>query len=368
MLRLFVFIGAISFSTNAWAQESAWPHQEGIVEELDVMFPPAEEQGAGSNVLWQETFERPDARFIQLEIADDNSENSSAFIEISNFTGIVLQKITAKELVDAGTIFTDLVPGQNITVSVRGSSQDQLGFRITSISYDKSGARFESISEPDEREHVGNYSGDWELLDSVERSVAKLSYLKEKNGTRKRYVCTGFMVSDSMLVTNHHCVATAEVCKTTKALFGYQKSGAFFTTPKEQFGCKRVVKADRDLDVALLELNGSPGAATNWGAVAMSSKSPVSGQKLYVVQHPAGEPKQISDYGCSISETPVNGYAKDVDLAHACDTLGGSSGSPIFDENGEVIALHHLGMSRSGKFSSLNRAVLGWRVAQFLGL
>ncbi|WP_424830897.1 trypsin-like serine peptidase [Ruegeria sp.] len=367
MIRNLIVLAALTTSTTLLAEESAWPHQEGAVDILDIAYPPIEEGGPAINFLWQETFERPGAQFIQLELLDDSSGASSSFIEITNFTGNVVQKISAQELSEAGTLFTHLVPGQSVTVSVRGVEDDQFGFKIVSINYDKSGARFESISEPDEREHVGRYTGEWELLDAVERSVAKLSYLKNKNGVRKRYVCTGFMVSDSTMITNHHCVATADVCKTTKVLFGYQKSDAFFTAPKEQFGCVKVLKADRNLDVALLELDGKPGAVSEWGSLKLSSSVPVTGQKLFLVQHPAGEPKQISDYDCSVSKSPVNGYEKDLDLAHECDTLGGSSGSPVFNEEGEVIALHHLGMSRSGEFSTLNRAVLSWRIVKFLG-
>lgn len=65
----------------------------------------------------------------------------------------------------------------------------------------------------------------------------------------------------------------------------------------------------------------------------------VKGEPVYVIQHPRGQPKQVvvrnnllvdRDEG---SETPYLTYEADTDL--------GSSGSPVFNRQWEVVALHH---------------------------
>ena len=91
--------------------------------------------------------------------------------------------------------------------------------------------------------------------------------------------------------------------------------------------------------------------------LSFSNSDVQRGDKLYVIQHPAGEAKQISDLDCTVKDVPVNGYAPRLDFSHTCDTLGGSSGSPVFNEAGEVVGLHHLGMAPTGSFVDVNRAV-----------
>ncbi len=65
----------------------------------------------------------------------------------------------------------------------------------------------------------------------------------------------------------------------------------------------------------------------------------MKGEPVYVIQHPRGQPKQVvvrnnllvdRDEG---AETPY--------LTYEADTDQGSSGSPVFNRQWEVVALHH---------------------------
>jgi len=53
-----------------------------------------------------------------------------------------------------------------------------------------------------------------------------------------------------------------------------------------------------------------------------------------------------------------NAAAK-TEILHSCDTEGGSSGAPVFDEEGNLAALHHLGYETppGGKCDYQNKAV-----------
>ena len=109
--------------------------------------------------------------------------------------------------------------------------------------------------------------------------------------------------------------------------------------------------------MALLRLEGQPGL--KWGVLDFAATDALDGEKLFVVQHPSGEAKQISDEGCAVVMIPAPGRGADTDLAHGCDTLGGSSGSPVFNSTGHVVGLHHWGRANSGTFRNANRAVRG---------
>jgi len=115
-----------------------------------------------------------------------------------------------------------------------------------------------------------------------------------------------------------------------------------------------IVAKDPELDFALLRLAEPSG---RW-PLRLESREPSEDQALLIIQHPAGEPKQVSVLDCRVSGAQITGLTtKLTDFGHLCDTLGGSSGSPVQDiKSGTVIGLHHLGF-RSGHADPVNQAV-----------
>src|SRR5690606_3164747 len=54
-------------------------------------------------------------------------------------------------------------------------------------------------------------------------------------------------------------------------------------------------------------------------------------------------------------------------ISHDADTLGGSSGSPIFYQGThELIGIHHAGMAKSGSSPAMNFGIPMHRIAQYL--
>ncbi len=116
---------------------------------------------------------------------------------------------------------------------------------------------------------------------------------------------------------------------------------------------------DEDLDAALIEVAGSPGK--RWGSLAFSDAIPTLNEAAVVVQHPAGFPKFVSRIDCVVSTMPADGVkvGKESDFGHSCDTMDGSSGSPVLRRADlKVMGLHHWGfVDHGGKWSAENRAV-----------
>ncbi len=62
------------------------------------------------------------------------------------------------------------------------------------------------------------------------------------------------------------------------------------------------------------------------------------GEYVSIIQHPGGEPKQIS-----VRENQLVELAE-TRLIYLCDTAPGSSGSPVFNDSWQVVGLHHSGV------------------------
>jgi endonuclease G, mitochondrial len=172
-------------------------------------------------------------------------------------------------------------------------------------------------------------------------------------GAGRRGLGTGFLVTPSLLITNNHVLRSEDDAKRSVAEFNYQLTDSGDPLPVERFHLKPDVffLTNEDLDFALVAVesqsaNGT--ALTSFGycpLLAVEGKSIVR-DPVNIVQHPKGELKQIAIRNNTLLDLPEDpGLDK---LAHyETDTEQGSSGSPVFNDQWEVIALHHSGVPRT---------------------
>ncbi|MEM1237622.1 MAG: serine protease [Pseudomonadota bacterium] len=357
--------------TTAIAQDAdvAVPFAEGVVEEISLPYPPVTETQLGGTgpIVWSRTIRRFGTQIMQLEITDRGTDpGSDGTVEFWDSNGEARDLFDAATLAGEGTIWTNVIVGNTVDVVVRGGRSEDFKFEVTAVSYEKSGIRLESITGDNNLTHMIAYTGDFTLDNpGVPAAVAKLSIIKTDpdTGQRGRGACTGFMVSEDLMITNEHCVNSAQECRETKILFGFEENQNGNAVAKDQYACGELVAVSAEKDAALLRVKerflvSPPGSDNKYGHLTLASGNEVTqGTKIFIIQHPGGEPKQISDIDCLVDLTPVNGYATDLDFAHTCDTITGSSGSPVLNGQGEVVGLHHLGHDSSGRFVDLNRAV-----------
>ena len=102
-----------------------------------------------------------------------------------------------------------------------------------------------------------------------------------------------------------------------------------FTSPADQF------------DFALIRLRlegGEPPGATH-GVIALPTESDQGilpfGLRVNVIQHPQGRPKEIAIHDNRFVKRSAHF------LRYTADTDPGSSGSPVFDDFWNLVALHH---------------------------
>ena len=168
-----------------------------------------------------------------------------------------------------------------------------------------------------------------------------------------RSLCTGWRVgSDNKLFTNNHCVETASELASTEVWFNYQHTscnGSSRETVVKVTG-KELFKTDYTLDYTLFSVNNFA-SISQFGYLGLDVRNAVQGERIYIPQHGAGNPKELaiesdqdSNGLCQVNAPSINGRGSNTDIGYNCDTIGGSSGSPVLAaSSNSVIALHHLG-------------------------
>lgn len=104
--------------------------------------------------------------------------------------------------------------------------------------------------------------------------------------------------------------------------------------------------ADEALDFALVpvvpDATGLPvGETFGWNRLSVQTGKLVIGEPVNIIGHPSGRLKEIS-----IRENRLEARLDDF-LQYQTDTEPGSSGSPVFNDQWEVTALHHSGVPRT---------------------
>ncbi len=149
-------------------------------------------------------------------------------------------------------------------------------------------------------------------------------------------MCTGFLVSEKILVTAGHCILDHKDCQGSKWAFDYKVDNAEQTRiqlpSKNLYACKKILARayDRALgaDYAVIEL-----------AKKVSDRRPLTirrsgqievGAPLVVIGHPSSLPTKIAD-GASVRRIEDHYFVADL------DAFGGNSGSPVINaRTGEV--------------------------------
>lgn len=147
---------------------------------------------------------------------------------------------------------------------------------------------------------------------------------------------TGFLVAGNIIITNNHVLPTAEQASTSVAQFNYQTTVDGANAPIEAFPLVPAgFKTSKDDDWSAVRVSGTP--AATWGEIALLPATLAAGDHVNIIQHAGGGPKQIS----FLANVVV--FVGGGRVQYLTDTLPGSSGSPVFDANWNLVALHHSG-------------------------
>ncbi|MGW5741791.1 DNA/RNA non-specific endonuclease [Amycolatopsis sp. NPDC003861] len=157
---------------------------------------------------------------------------------------------------------------------------------------------------------------------------------------------TGSLVSPELLLTNHHVLPDAEAAGFSAIEFDYQDGVDGLPKPVRAFPLDpgRFFAADRSLDFALVAVKATAEELRPFGfnrLIASEGKA-IVGDFVTIVQHPGGGKKQVA-----LRENRVIDVLDEF-LHYETDTEPGSSGSPVFNDQWEVVALHHASVPAAG--------------------
>lgn len=189
---------------------------------------------------------------------------------------------------------------------------------------------------------------------ALRQPVARMLYTN--GGTQ--FVCTTWRVSPgNFMITNEHCIKSQAALNTAVIRFNYQRAtcggGNLDNFTEVRGGTLLMVNAT--YDVALFSLHPDDFARVEqYGYLELDTDAPAENEIIFIPQHPGGMPMQFGlnsnqDGGrCRVKSASLMGYAQGSDFGYACDTQGGSSGSPVIAaDTMRVIGLHHLGSGRT---------------------
>jgi endonuclease G, mitochondrial len=172
---------------------------------------------------------------------------------------------------------------------------------------------------------------------AASRAVARVVIRDERD--RVVGFGTGSMVSPQLLLTNHHVLGNVAVASHARVQFDFQDGFDGQAVPVTEFGLDpdRFFLADKALDFALVAVRATPAALSRFGHNKLmgAEGKAIAGDFVTIIQHPGGEKKQIA-----LRENRIVDVL-DQFLHYETDTEPGSSGSPVFNDQWEVVALHH---------------------------
>ena len=175
------------------------------------------------------------------------------------------------------------------------------------------------------------------------RSVAKV----EINMPGSKQVGTGFLFktedqSDIYFMTNYHVINDVSQFANTRVIFNFEEDVNGNSKASKSFRIdldinKWYKSPVEELDVSIFKLNCSDAELEEFGILILKKVIIQQNDFVNIIQHPAGQMKQISLYHNMVTNT------SDRVVQYLTDTQPGSSGSPVFNSDWNVVAIHHSG-------------------------
>ncbi|HEY5711975.1 MAG TPA: trypsin-like peptidase domain-containing protein, partial [Allosphingosinicella sp.] len=181
-------------------------------------------------------------------------------------------------------------------------------------------------------------------------SVAKLSVPQFQNGVQSVtgggpviHLGTGWIVAANLVMTNHHVINARRKgeAAAAQADFEAQALAATLTFDFDDpqvagtvLSSEGLVAADVTLDFALIRVQAGARVALNCTRDLPTAPLGHGAAAINIIQHPSGGSKRVA------IRNNLMASSNEQDLRYFTDTLSGSSGAPVFDDDWRVVALH----------------------------
>jgi endonuclease G, mitochondrial len=159
---------------------------------------------------------------------------------------------------------------------------------------------------------------------------------------------SGVLVGPRLIMTNNHVLRSIDDAMSAEAQFDYQEnvSGDLLPVQAYRLDPNLFFFTDKTLDFTIVGIaetsaKGQSISHYPWLKFIPTIGKVEKGDPLNIIQHPRGGLKQIALRNNEIIEIPSG---KPDFLYYTTDTEPGSSGSPCFNDQWELVGLHHSGV------------------------
>jgi endonuclease G, mitochondrial len=186
----------------------------------------------------------------------------------------------------------------------------------------------------------------------VARTIGRVS---QQRGGRLLPQGTGFLVAPRLLLTNNHVLPDVHLAAESVIEFDCDPG-----TPDSAYVLvatdpDRLFVTDQHLDYSLVALRDlpdgrAPGEEFGWNQLISRQGKIVTGEPINVIGHPMGRTKEVS-----VRNNRLINQLEHF-LHYETDTEPGNSGSPVYNDTWEVVALHHAGVPSTDDDGNLLKA------------
>ncbi|MFD8099834.1 trypsin-like serine peptidase [Nocardia fluminea] len=179
------------------------------------------------------------------------------------------------------------------------------------------------------------------------RAAAAVARISLADNGREMPMGTGSLVSPQLLLTNNHVLPTRGTAESVVIEFRAEVDidNVPGPTVRYRLAPDDFFVTDKHLDYTVVRVapgpdGVAPGVTFGWNPLIAKPGKIVIGEAMNVVGHPSGRLKEIS-----IRHNRLDLQLDDF-LHYVSDTEPGNSGSPVFNDQWEVVALHHAGVPK----------------------
>nr|WSW57728.1 serine protease [Streptomyces sp. NBC_00998] len=212
------------------------------------------------------------------------------------------------------------------------------------------GVRAAALTQADANEriiNIANESQPWSFLPRGARAAATVARISVRTEGREQPHGTGFMVSPRLLMTNQHVLLDEAFGQRCFVEFNVQNTVDNTPDAAVRFALDPAAffVMDKHLDFALVAVAPAadgrlPGEVFGWNRLSIQQGKVLLGERVNVIGHPGGRFKEVA-----FRDNTVQDRLPEF-LHYTTDTERGNSGSPVFNDQWEVVALHHSGVAR----------------------
>lgn len=155
--------------------------------------------------------------------------------------------------------------------------------------------------------------------------------------TDMSYGSGSLIASRNFVMTNNHVIPDFATAEVSIAEFDYDEDDILYTVKLDP---DAFFITNKDLDFTIVACDPSP-LPLNIKAIPLLTdpQTVTRNERVNIIQHPKGRRKELSLHDNKVT------YIYDKGIRYTADTEPGSSGSPVFNNEWDLVALHHAGWS-----------------------